>query len=103
METLVVAGVEIDRCTACLGLFLDAGEASMLLARQAVSDSDSVTMSLLPDIMDEIQAKCPRCEVMMERCELPSEMVIDKCPKCQAHFFDQGELVITEFEGGMKG
>ncbi len=94
MITLELADVEIDYCTDCGGIWLDAGELEMLLgglekARQLLDSFKPGSMST------EKPRKCPICDKKMQKIIVGSEeptILIDKCRRGDGLWFDRGEL-----------
>lgn len=94
MITLELADVEIDYCTDCNGIWLDAGELELLLgepekARQFIDSFETESNST------EQPRKCPICLKKMQKIIVGSEkplLRIDKCSKGDGLWFDKGEL-----------
>jgi Zn-finger nucleic acid-binding protein len=94
MITLELAEVEIDYCTACSGIWLDAGELELLLG-----DSEQAKELLHSFKIDsnstEKQRKCPICLKKMKKIivgQAKPPLLIDKCPRGDGLWFDKGEL-----------
>jgi len=94
MITLELAEVEIDYCTACSGIWLDAGELELLLG-----DSEQAKELLRSFKIDsdctEKPRKCPIClKKMKKNIVAPAKpaLLIDKCPAGDGLWFDKGEL-----------
>ena len=85
-------GVEIDRCPACKGLYLDSGELKELIAKKMGNTADTLVFSATSDHMDPIKAYCLRCNKYMNVMVGPGKIRVDLCPNCKAVFLDQGEL-----------
>ena len=94
MITLELHQVEVDFCTLCNGIWLDAGELEILLGNgdkaRKLLDSFEVH-SAYP----EKPRRCPIClkkmlKIVIGDCKPP--LVIDKCPKSHGLWFDKGEL-----------
>lgn len=94
METLVVEGIAVDRCTDCKGIWFDMLEMDDL---KKIEGSESI------DIGDELTGKrfsrlrkidCPVCNTLMvpmvdkDQFEIEYEL----CPTCFGTFFDAGEF-----------
>jgi len=94
MIALELAEVEVDYCTACGGIWLDAGELELLLgnsqqAKQLLDSFKTDTYST------EKRRKCPICLKKMQKIIVgPSTptLTIDKCPRGEGLWFDKGEL-----------
>ena len=94
MITLELADVEIDYCTDCGGIWLDAGELQMLLDNppQAKELLDSFKID---HTSTEKPRKCPIClkkmhKVLVGRTAPP--VLLDKCASGDGLWFDKGEL-----------
>ena len=94
MITLELAEVEIDHCTDCGGIWLDAGELEMLLGNpeQAVKLLESFKID--PRSTEEPR-KCPICDKKMQKIVVGSSkpvLLLDKCRRGDGLWFDKGEL-----------
>ncbi|MHC4573941.1 MAG: zf-TFIIB domain-containing protein [Planctomycetota bacterium] len=94
MITLELADVEIDYCTHCGGIWLDAGELEMLLdnPHQAKELLHSFTVD---SACTEKPRKCPICRKKMQKILVgPSQpaLLLDKCRRGDGLWFDKGEL-----------
>ncbi|MHC4227421.1 MAG: TFIIB-type zinc ribbon-containing protein [Planctomycetota bacterium] len=94
MITLELEDVEIDYCTDCGGIWLDAGELELLLDEpekaRSLLDSFSVDSESA-----EARRKCPICDKKMQKIIVGSSkpnLLIDKCRKGDGLWFDKGEL-----------
>lgn len=94
MITLELADVEIDYCTECGGIWLDAGELEMLLGEQQKArqllDSFKIDSSSV-----EKPRKCPICDKKMRKIIVGTSepaLLIDKCRRGDGLWFDKGEL-----------
>ena len=94
MITLELEDVEVDYCTECGGIWLDAGELERLLG-----DPPKVTQ-LLNSFTIESQSHerirpCPICDKKMQKIKVGSStpvLLIDKCRRGDGLWFDRGEL-----------
>lgn len=86
--------VEIDVCSACGGIWLDASELAKL------DDNFFVNMEAIPyspaavSETDNI-VNCPRCAdtfLFKVHPEGHEDVVVDKCPLCGGFWLDKGEL-----------
>lgn len=94
MITLELAQVEIDYCTGCKGIWLDAGEMEMLLGDRDKSKDLIASFRKSPHI-NESPRKCPICLKQMEKIIVGPEqpaLVLDRCAKGDGLWFDKGEL-----------
>jgi Zn-finger nucleic acid-binding protein len=94
MITLELDDVEIDYCTECNGIWLDAGELELLLGEQGkarrLMDSFMVSSG-----SGERVRKCPICDKKMQKIIVGSatpRLLIDKCRRGDGLWFDKGEL-----------
>jgi len=94
MITLELEDVEIDYCTNCGGIWLDAGELELLLNEpdkaKGLLDSFRIDSE-----SDEKIRKCPICDKKMQKIIIGSSkpvMLIDKCRRGDGLWFDKGEL-----------
>jgi Zn-finger nucleic acid-binding protein len=94
MITLELADVEIDYCTDCGGIWLDAGELELLLSQPEIArqllDSFKVDKKSTENVR-----KCPICDKKMRKIiagESKPALLIDKCRRGDGLWFDKGEL-----------
>jgi len=94
MIVLELDEVEIDYCTSCQGIWLDAGELELLL--EDAAKSREVLQSFIPTDTNEAPRKCPICLKKMEKVLVGTEgdkqELIDRCKKEHGLWFDAGEL-----------
>ena len=94
MIVLELDEVEVDYCTECEGIWLDAGELELLLggARQ----SEALLASFQPAETDEKKRKCPICLRKMDKVHVgepgSEQELIDRCGRNHGLWFDRGEL-----------
>lgn len=94
MITLELAEVEIDHCTDCGGIWLDAGELELLMgepekARQLLGSFD------VDHTSTEKTRRCPICDKKMLKIIVGASqptLLIDKCRRGDGLWFDKGEL-----------
>ena len=94
MITLELQEVEIDYCTDCCGIWLDAGELELLLGEpeKAARLLDSFKIDYEST---EKTRKCPICSKKMQKVIVGSSkptLLIDKCRRADGLWFDKGEL-----------
>ena len=100
--------VEIDRCVACGGTWLDAGELESI-AEQAGVDPGPLSASVRASAQAGSRGdlKCPRCGRRMELITVGDDpgFELDRCRHGHGLWFDQGEMekVIASFAGGEQG
>ncbi len=111
MEEVAHGGVVIDRCTNCLGLWFDEGEARQLkemAGSQALDTGDPVEGWKMDSRAD---IDCPRCGRRMEKTSDPKQKHIwyEQCPD-HGLFMDAGEFsdfkeetLLDIFRGLIKG
>ncbi len=94
MITLELRDVEIDYCTGCSGIWLDAGELELLLGEpekaKRLLDSFKIDST-----SNEKKRKCPICRKKMQKVIVGTSkptLLIDKCRKADGLWFDKGEL-----------
>ena len=108
MITLELAEVEIDYCTACEGIWLDAGELELLLGDGGKSKTLIHSFHKAP-LTGEKQRKCPICDKKMVKIivgDSKPTLLLDRCDKGDGLWFDRGELADVieraEFDEGNK-
>ena len=93
MIVLELDEVEIDYCTDCRGIWLDAGELELLLG--TATESKEVLQSFTPAETTEAARKCPICLKKMEKVLVGGTgqpELIDRCKQEHGLWFDAGEL-----------
>ncbi len=96
MESETYEGVEVERCPACKGLYLDRGELLKLIREEQGNVADKLKFSPTSDMMDALPAHCPRCEQDMIAAAAPGGVSVNLCQRCAAIFLDQGELATIQ-------
>jgi Zn-finger nucleic acid-binding protein len=94
MITLELADVEIDHCTGCGGIWLDAGELEQLLGEQEKA-GQLLNSFKVDSTSPEKLRKCPICDRKMQKVIVGSgkpTLLIDKCRIGDGLWFDKGEL-----------
>lgn len=94
MITLELADVEIDHCTTCGGIWLDAGELELLMgnsetARQLLNSFQIKTGAA------ELPRICPICDKKMQKIlvgDSNGKLLLDKCGRGHGLWFDKAEL-----------
>jgi Zn-finger nucleic acid-binding protein len=96
------AGVEVDQCTECKGVWLDHSELEKL--QEAKEQDYSEDLAKLPNLVGQAYARslanskaevnCPKCNELMERREhgYCSQILVDICCSCRGIWLDRGEL-----------
>lgn len=96
MITLLLEQVEVDYCTDCGGIWLDAGELEMLLGDSQQAAELLASFKQQPKSGERLR-KCPICLKKMQKILVapPSadkSLLIDKCKRGDGLWFDKGEL-----------
>jgi Zn-finger nucleic acid-binding protein len=94
MITAELDDVEIDFCSGCGDIWLDAGELENLLADEAQSRHLLASFAVATQ-STEIKRRCPICRKIMEKVFAgpPDKTVLlDRCPLGHGLWFDRGEL-----------
>jgi Zn-finger nucleic acid-binding protein len=94
MIALELAEVEIDYCTGCEGIWLDAGELELLLGDGGKSRA-LINSLRKAEEAGEKRRKCPICDKRMEKIiagEGAPALLLDRCVKGDGLWFDRGEL-----------
>ena len=88
------AGVELDYCLACRGVWFDADELELLSGalRLDVDVPDIATLPLAGT--SEALRRCPRCRKKMDKVLMgqTEKVVLDRCRRGHGLWFDAGEL-----------
>ena len=93
MVVLELNEIEIDFCTLCSGIWLDAGELELMFDTEVHRERIFDSFHEDPD-NPEKQYKCPFCNKKMIKVYVGDEkkILIDKCKKDHGLWFDKGEL-----------
>ncbi len=94
MITLELADVEIDYCTDCGGIWLDAGELKLLLGQPEKAKQLLDSFKIDSKSAERIR-KCPICDKKMQKIIIGQSkpaLLIDKCRRGDGLWFDKGEL-----------
>ena len=94
MITLELEEVEIDYCTDCGGIWLDAGELEELLGEPEKAAQLLDSFKADPKCAEKPR-KCPICDKKMQKIVVGQSqptLLIDKCAKGDGLWFDNGEL-----------
>jgi Zn-finger nucleic acid-binding protein len=92
--TLELNEVEIDYCTVCSGIWLDAGELEILLGQSEKAKAVLGSFKVDSAVKEEIR-KCPICDKNMHKVLVGSSkspLLIDKCSRGDGLWFDKDEL-----------
>jgi len=94
MITLELEDVEIDYCSNCGGIWLDAGELEQLLKEPNKAKNLLDSFKIDSECNERVR-KCPICNRKMQKIVIGSckpVLLIDKCRKGDGLWFDKGEL-----------
>ncbi len=103
METIQYEGVEIDVCSGCNGIWLDAGELEKIVKKREET-FDQKTVDELNALVKQSHAMpaaeiarkvvCPKCQKDMTPAnyQYSSNIIIDRCPDGHGVWLDPGEL-----------
>ncbi len=86
--------IEIDYCTGCSGIWLDADELEMLLGDGEKTRGLIKSFSKAEQVSEK-QRKCPICDKKMEKVVVGHDkplLLIDRCVRGDGLWFDKGEL-----------
>ena len=101
LEQVTCAGIEVDRCLYCKGIWFDSLEAEKLKAingsEHLLDIGDPEAGSQLDKITGDVD--CPRCRHQMIRMVDIDQHCIwyEKCPACHGVWLDAGEF--KKFKG----
>lgn len=93
------AGVEVDYCPRCEGLWLDSGEVGHMIATTGGKEMD-VFQEFIEEIGRSEGGKeaylCPRCDrgmrEIVRRGADGTELILERCARGDGIWFDKGEL-----------
>jgi Zn-finger nucleic acid-binding protein len=85
--------VEIDHCTACGGIWLDAGELELLLDGATNKNTLMASLAARAGATEE-NLRCPICSKQLDKvvCGEGDKVMLDVCPRNDGLWFDRGEL-----------
>ncbi len=94
MEAIEHAGVEVDRCKSCKGIWFDIGETDSLRDKHAAAAIDTGDPLRGKQTNEIDRYRCPRCDGGMMRMVDPqhSHIWYEECTSCRGTFFDAGEF-----------
>lgn len=92
MKSETHAGITIDRCPVCGGIYLDRGELERLLQKDLGNVADGFSSAAALHDMDGMPAFCPKCNREMMMLTGAGEIRFEWCDRCEAVFLDRGEL-----------
>ena len=99
MLILEYEAVEVDFCSACAGIWLDAGELELLFGERDIAQG--FLSAGQPAKTGESVRDCPICRKPMDKhaTASPCPVIYDHCPDGDGLWFDEGELA-TVLERG---
>lgn len=94
METIEHEGIQVERCTACRGIWFDMLEADRLATLKAAGELDSGDAAVGRQYDAVTRADCPKCHTRMipMRDLRQPHIRYESCPVCFGMFLDAGEL-----------
>jgi Zn-finger nucleic acid-binding protein len=94
MQPMRVQQTEVDRCTACDGLWFDALEERDVLAKESIDLLDPPGAAAHAGHDEQRRVDCPRCHTPMIRLLDRQTRAVwyESCPVCYGKFFDAGEF-----------
>lgn len=103
LEQVAYAGIAVDRCTDCKGLWFDIMEADMLRRVRGAAELDISELDLVAadDSLREIL--CPKCQTRMTHMADSRDPLLtyEKCPVCYGVWFDAGKFRHFYERGGL--
>ncbi|MFH1007726.1 MAG: zf-TFIIB domain-containing protein [Candidatus Latescibacterota bacterium] len=94
MDQLTYEGVNVDCCSECGGIWLDAGELRLIVnikEQQFTQEELDAAMKADSRKKEESVVPCPKCSAPMEKRE-SYDTVVDMCPEGHGVWLDKGEL-----------
>jgi Zn-finger nucleic acid-binding protein len=94
LQAVLLAEIEIDRCSVCNGLFFDMLEDQDLLDTSAARKVDVGDPAVGRERDLTVEIACPRDGALMIHMADPQQQHIEfeSCPHCFGRFFDAGEI-----------
>ena len=94
MPILEFAGIEIDRCIACGGIWLDSGELEAILRADGEEPARIIgAIDSAEPLGVSRRRRCPRCRKKLAARRLRDfGVAIDLCPRGDGFWLDRGEL-----------
>jgi uncharacterized protein len=89
-------GVEVDRCTACDGVWLDKDELNQILEKKLGRQIEQVSFAQNPRSDDSAEAFCFKCNKEMIALTGAADVRFEWCDGCEGMFFDKGEISVIE-------
>jgi Zn-finger nucleic acid-binding protein len=94
MTQVTFAGIQVERCTDCAGLFLDTLDTDRLRRMRGAASIDIGDPAVGREFNQVDQINCPRCGSRMIRMVDAQQHHIwfEHCTVCAGSFFDAGEF-----------
>jgi Zn-finger nucleic acid-binding protein len=94
MRAMQVERTEVDRCTACEGLWFDALEENDFREKSSIDTLDPPGAVAAAGRNEQRRVDCPRCHSPMIRMldRRTRSVWYESCPVCYGKFFDAGEF-----------
>src|SRR5262245_55188438 len=94
MVTVTFAGVAVDRCTDCQGIFFDEFEKEQLQKMKGADAIDVGDAKVGREFNKVDRINCPRCgSLMIRMVDLNQPHIwFEQCTVCGGSFFDAGEF-----------
>lgn len=104
MAVYELDGIEIDRCPACGGTWLDTGELELIAERAGTEPGPVMRALSEPSSPRTLPRRCPRCSKPLQTVKTAGEppLEIDRCSRRHGLWFDRGELLKLLQSAGMK-
>lgn len=93
LVVLELEQIEVDYCTSCSGVWLDAGELELLLETDEERNR-LISLFKADEAAKEKSFNCPICGKHMLKFHIGEQekVLVDKCKKNHGIWFDKGEL-----------
>jgi len=94
MEKVVFEGVEVDRCTACQGIWFDFQEQKQLKSMKGAASIDTGDKAIGQKMNDVGSINCPKCGTLLTHLVdvEQNHIAYEACPHDYGVFFDAGEF-----------
>ena len=94
MEKVVFEGVEVDRCTACQGIWFDFQEQKQLKSRKGAAAIDTGDTAIGQKMNAVGSIHCPKCGTLLTHMVdvEQNHIAYEACPHDYGVFFDAGEF-----------
>jgi uncharacterized protein len=103
MDQVQIENTQVDRCSACHGLWFDALEDQDVRGTEAAETLDAPASGPAPAAVKRKRTTfdCPRCKSpMIEMVDrLGKRIQYESCPQCHGKFLDAGEFKAMEPRG----